>query len=220
MQIVKLGLVDDHRLFRKGMCRLIESVGNQYKIILEADNGDDLIKQLDKSNEPDIVLMDINMPGKDGFATVEWINENYPMIKVLVVSMVEKEESILKMLKLGVKGYLSKDVEPRELSEALDAVLKKGFYYTDFITGKLIHSLQQSQSGKPIINESIAQLNNREREFLQYACSEMTYKDIADKMFLSAKTIDGYRDALFEKLKVKSRVGLVIYAIRNELVRL
>jgi two-component system, NarL family, invasion response regulator UvrY len=122
------------------------------------------------------------------------------------------------MLKLGVKGYLCKDVEPKELGEALHAIMNKGFYYTDFITGKLVHSLQHTNESTG--NAAIKLMNDRERTFLQLACSEMTYNEIAGKMFLSPKTIDGYRDSLFEKLQVKSRVGLALYAVKHGLVQL
>jgi DNA-binding NarL/FixJ family response regulator len=157
------------------------------------------------------------MPGMDGFVSVEWLNENFPDIKILIVSMIEKEESIVKMLKLGVKGYLSKDVEPNELGEALHAVLNKGYYYTDFITGKLVHALQNDTVSNATTNYS---MNEREKEFLQLACSEFTYNEIATKMYLSPKTIDGYRNALFEKLNVKTRVGLVMFAVKNGIVTL
>jgi two-component system invasion response regulator UvrY len=216
---VKIALVDDHKLFRKGLISLIHIVSEQYVIVFEADNGTDLQKKIDKNNQPDIILMDVNMPDMDGFASVQWLNDNYPLIKVLVVSMIEKEESIVRMLKLGVKGYLCKDVEPKELGEALDAVMKKGFYYTDFITGKLVHSLQMGQENSATTSAHNL-MNDREKEFLQLACSEYTYNEIASKMFLSPKTIDGYRNALFEKLNVKSRVGLALYAVKHGLVQL
>lgn len=219
LSTVTLALVDDHTLFRKGLISLIEMVGTQYSILFEADNGIDLQQKIKKDNPPDIILMDINMPGMDGFASVQWLNENYPLIKILVVSMIEKEETIVKMLKLGVKGYLCKDVEPKELGEALNAIINKGFYYTDFITGKLVHSLQNGQevSAK---NNALNLMNEREKDFLQLACSEYTYNEIAAKMFLSPKTIDGYRNSLFEKLNVKSRVGLALFAVKHGLVQL
>lgn len=216
---VKLALVDDHTLFRKGMISLIEMVNSGYSILFEADNGLELQEKLDHNNQPDIILMDINMPGMDGFASVQWLNEKFPLIKVLVVSMIEKEETIVRMLKLGVKGYLCKDVEPKELGEALNAIMNKGFYYTDFITGKLVHSLQHVQDD-PAKATALTLMNDREKDFLQLACSEYTYNEIAAKMFLSPKTIDGYRNALFEKLNVKSRVGLALYAVKHELVKL
>lgn len=217
---VTIALVDDHTLFRKGMISLIEMVGSQYQVILEAESGVDLREKLRPDAQPDILLLDINMPGMDGFETVAWLSENYPLIRVLVISMIENEPVIVRMLKLGVKGYLCKDVEPKELAEALTAVMNKGYYYTDFITGKLVHSLQESIPGSKTPAEEVPSMNDRERDFLQLACSELTYNEIAARMFLSPKTIDGYRNALFEKLNVKSRVGLALYAVKHGLVKL
>ncbi len=215
---INLALVDDHKLFRKGLINLIELVSKKYHIVFEADNGLDLQQKMNPQHLPDIILMDVNMPKMDGFASMEWLNIQYPDVKVLVVSMVEKEETIVKMLKLGVKGYLCKDVEPNELGEALEAIANKGYYYTDFITGKLVHSLQNENSDRA--KEMLPlPINNQEKQFLELACSELTYAEIADKMCLSPKTIDGYRNALFEKLKVKSRVGLVLFAIKNKLIQ-
>ena len=217
--ILKLGIVDDHRLFRKGLITLIELAYPKCEILFEADNGLDLQQKLIKKNLPEIIIMDVNMPGMDGFASAQWLKENYPEIKVLVVSMVEKEETIVRMLKLGVKGYLSKDVEPQELGEALRSIMNRGFYYTDYLTGKLVMSIQSDGAGKQNAT-SLPQMNDREKLFLELACSELTYNEIADKMFLSPKTIDGYRNSLFEKLSVKSRVGLALYAVRHGLVSL
>ncbi len=220
-QKIKLALVDDHKLFRKGLKSLIDMLGPQYEVIFEANNGKDLQNVLTPDNTPDIVLLDINMPEMDGFSTVKWLSTHFPLIKTLVVSMVEKEETVVSMLKLGVKGYLCKDVEPKELSEALNSVYNKGFYYTDFITGKLLHAIQQDANGDGYNNgNQVNQLNEREKDFLKLACSEFTYNEIALQMSLSPKTIDGYRNALFEKLNIKSRVGLALYAVKNGLVHL
>jgi two-component system, NarL family, invasion response regulator UvrY len=218
-EVLKLGIVDDHKLFRKGMITLIDLAYPKCEILFEADNGLDLQNKLLKKNLPEIIIMDVNMPGMDGFASAQWLKENYPEIKVLVVSMVEKEETIVRMLKLGVKGYLSKDVEPQELGEALRSIMNRGFYYTDYLTGKLVMSIQSDGTGKQKIN-ILPQINDREKLFLELACSELTYNEIADKMFLSPKTIDGYRNSLFEKLNVKSRVGLALYAVRHGMVSL
>ncbi|HMF70989.1 MAG TPA: response regulator transcription factor [Flavitalea sp.] len=218
MKHTTLALVDDHRLFRKGLMSLIDVIDDEYEVLFEADNGLDLQTKIDANNPPDIFLMDVNMPSMDGFATVSWLRENFPLAKVLVVSMIENEEIIVKMLKLGVKGYLCKDVEPQTLGEALRAIKNKGFYYTDYITGKLVHSLQFPDTNDS--SQSTVQISEKERTFLNLACSEMTYNEIASKMFLSPKTIDGYRNSLFEKLEVKSRVGLVLFAIKNGYVDL
>ena len=214
---LKLALVDDYVLFRKGLISLIQLAYRQSEILFEADNGIDLQNKLDAKNLPDIILVDVNMPGMDGFATMQWLSKTYPQIKVLVVSMIEKEETVVRMLKLGAKGYLCKDVEPDELAKALEAIAKRGVYYTDFVTGKLIHSLQEGE--RPPVGPEIT-LNAQERKFVELACSELTYSEIADQMCLSPKTVDGYRSVLFDKLNVKSRVGLVLYAIRHRLVKL
>ena len=214
---LKLGLVDDHRLFRKGLISLIEVVNKNAHIAFEADNGIDLQQKINKENQPDILLVDVNMPGMNGFETVAWLGQNYPLVKVLVVSMIDNEESIVRMLKLGVKGYLGKDVEPKELGEALHSVVNKGYYYTDFITGKLIHSLHTPATANDEAH-ALKMLNDRERQFLKLSCTEMTYNEIAAQMFLSPKTIDGYRAALFEKLSVESRVGLALFAVKHGLV--
>ena len=219
-QNIRIALVDDHTLFRKGLISLIEMVCSNCQIVFEADNGLDLQQKLIKGNEPDIILMDINMPHLDGFAAVQWLNENFPQIKILVVSMVEKEESILRMLKLNVKGYLNKDVEPKELGDALDAVMNRGFYYTDFITGKLVHALQMENIKQKANEDEVFFISEREKSFLALACTELTYNEIAAQMFLSPKTIDGYRNSLFEKLNVKSRVGMALHAVKHGLVKL
>jgi DNA-binding NarL/FixJ family response regulator len=208
-------LLDDHNLFRKGLTNIIESMGDGYRIIGEAGEGQGLVEYLQKGGTiPDILILDINMPGMDGFQTIAYLNEHYPDIKVLVVSMIEKEETILRMLKAGAKGYLSKDVETSDLKNALHAIHQKGFYYTDFLTGRLVHQLQKDSLPKKEI-----ELNSRELEILKLTCTELTYKEIAQQLFLSIKTIDTYRDSLFRKIGATSRVGLVIYAIRNNIVQ-
>jgi len=217
---MRLALVDDHKLFRKGLISLIKMVCFDCTILFEADNGLDLQQKISNTHMPDIVLMDINMPHMDGFETVQWLQVHFPQVKILVVSMVEKEESILRMLKMGVRGYLSKDVEPTELGAALNALMNKGFFYTDFITGKLVLAIQNEHTGEITNEAALNILTLREKEFLKLACTELTYGDIASSMFLSPKTIDGYRTTLFEKLKVKSRVGMALYAVKYGLVQL
>jgi two-component system, NarL family, invasion response regulator UvrY len=222
---IKLTIVDDHKLVRKGLISLLDMFYKEfYEVASEAVSGDEFIGQFDAANPPDIVIMDIEMPpGRDGYETVAWLATHYPDVKVLVVSQVDKEESIIKMLKLGVKGYLGKDVEPSELHSALQAIHDKGYYYTDFITGKLIHNLTKGGIGIDaghVSSEVAKDLSDIEMQFLKLSCSELTYEQVAEKMIKSPKTIDGYRNKLFEKFGVTSRVGLVIYAIRNGLVKI
>ena len=208
-------LVDDHSLLRNGLASLVESLGNT--VLFEADDGKEFIEKLDRQNLPQVVLMDINMPEMDGYATTQWLKENHPEVKVLALSMYDNENSIIKMLKSGAKGYILKDSEPAELKTAIESILSKGYYYSDLVSGKLIHAINKIEDEGSDVN-TFSNLNERETDFLKYACTEMTYKEIADKMFVSPRTIDGYRDGLFEKLQVKTRVGLVMYAIKNGIV--
>jgi two-component system invasion response regulator UvrY len=217
MEKVKVAVVDDHKLFRDGIVELIRAFSG-YEVTIEADNGNDLIKQLTRLDPPDIVLLDVNMKQMDGFETAQWFREHYPFVKILVLSMYENENAIIRMFRLGVKGYVLKDIRKQELEQALSSLMTKGYYYTEMITGKLIHAINSpDESEKGVSHRDFSTLSQREIEFLKLVCTELTYKDIADKMCLSVHTIDGYRDALFEKLKIKSRVGLVLYAIKNKI---
>jgi two-component system, NarL family, invasion response regulator UvrY len=191
-RIIRLALVDDHTLFRRGLISLLEITGLKFSIDFEADNGLELKQKINVEDPPDIILMDVNMPGMNGFESVEWLSKELPKVKVLVLSMIEREESVVRMLKLGVKGYLSKDVDPSELGEAISSVMEKGYYYTDFITGKLVHSL--TNTTVPDI-EAYSKISEKEKEFLALTCTEFTYGEIAEQMRLSPKTIDGYRIA-------------------------
>lgn len=205
-------LIDDHVLLRNGLANLVKDLG--YGVLFEADNGKDFIEKLKPKFLPDIILLDINMPLMDGYETANWLKKLYPQIKVLALSMNDNENAIIRMLKAGAKGYILKDIDPSELKTALNDLMTKGFYYSEMVTGKLIHAINN-----PINNDNttsvVLELNDREQEFLRYVCTELTYKEIADKMSVSARTVDHYRDNLFEKLNVKTRVGLAMYAIRN-----
>jgi two-component system, NarL family, invasion response regulator UvrY len=215
---VRLALVDDHKLFRKGLISLLEMTDLPFTILFEADNGLDLQEKIKESNLPDVILMDINMPGLDGYATVQWLRNVYRHVNVLVISMVDTEESVMRMVKQGVKGYLSKDVEPEELATAITSILQKGFYYTDFITGKLVHALQDD--GDQLAMEGISPLTDKELEILRLSCTDLTYNEIAAHLNLSPKTVDGYRVNLFEKLRVKNRVGLALAAVKYGVVKI
>jgi DNA-binding NarL/FixJ family response regulator len=156
--------------------------------------------------------MDVNMPIMDGAETTSFLSKNYPDIRVLALSMDDDENSILKMIRNGARGYLLKDIHPDILLEALEGVLKGGFYHTKKVSDTLVNSLHTDPNSK---RKDHIELAEREIEFLKLVCTEMTYKEIADRMNLSPKTIDGYREQLFKKLDVKNRIGLVIFAFKN-----
>jgi len=209
-----IALVDDHVLLRTGLANLLRDL--DFTILVEANNGDDFIEKLKGQLLPEVVLLDVNMPQKDGFETALWLKKNHPDVKILALSMYDDEYAIIKMLQNGAKGYILKDSDPTELKRAINALLTKGFYYSELITGSLIHTISQKDEDN---NPNVSGLNARELEFLKLGCSEMTYKEIADKMCVSPRTVDGYRDDLFDKLGVKSRVGLVLFAIKNGIVK-
>lgn len=208
---IQIALVDDHRLFRSGIVSLINNIKG-YSILFEASNGEELTTKISPKNKPDIVLLDINMPVMDGIATAQWLRSHYPDVCIIVLSMFEDADKVLAMVRMGVKGYLLKDAEPQEFEQALQRVAQGEVYYPDFVTRHLINNFNDHTQD--------IKLNTRELEFLKFAGTELTYKEIADQMCVSARTVDGYRDQLFEKLQIKSRVGLVLYAIKNKMIEL
>ena len=214
---ITVALADDHALIRNGLAGLINTFDG-YNVLFQAGNGQEFMDALKSTMLPDLVLMDINMPKKDGYETTLWLKNNYPDIKVLALSMYDNESAIIRMLKCGARGYILKDAEPADLKRALDDIMNKGFFYSDLVTGHLIHTMQKMDDSAEI--RTTFNLSDREVEFLKLICTELTYKEIADKMFVSPRTVDGYRDTLCDKLNVKTRVGLVIYAIKNNIVNL
>jgi DNA-binding NarL/FixJ family response regulator len=211
-------LVDDHVLLRNGLASLIGSFG-RFDVLFEASDGKDLIRQLKTSRLPEIVLLDIGMPEMDGYETACYLRRHYPEIKVLALTMSDMDSSIVRMLKNGAKGYILKDIDAAGLEHALDSVLDKGYYYSETVTERLIDTINNSDEPDRRFRD-LLMLNERELEFMKLVCTEWTYKEIADRMYLSPRTIDGYRDALFEKLNIKTRVGLAMYAVRNGIVQL
>ncbi len=188
-------------------------------MLFQADNGKDFTNKLNSKVLPELVLMDINMPEMDGYETCMWLKHNQREVKVLALSMYDNENSIIRMFQAGAKGYILKDSDPSVLKAAMNDILTKGFYYSEMVTGKLIHRINESDNTDKK-SASLNKLKENEVTFLKLVCSELTYKEIADKMFLSPRTIDGYRDDLFQKLNVKTRVGLVMFAIKHGLVNL
>ena len=213
-----IAVVDDHTLFRKGLISLINVFPN-FDVILEASNGKDFIQRLNPEQLPEIVLMDISMPEMDGYATCEWLKSHYPSIKVLALSTMDAETAIIKMIRSGAKGYIVKDADLSELKLAFSELLSIGFFYNELVSRKVIHSISRIVEDNDAVT-ALQKLSDNELNFLRLSCSEKTYQEIANEMFKSEKTIDGYRAELFKKLNVSSRVGMVMYAIKNGIVQL
>ncbi|HEY0608483.1 MAG TPA: response regulator transcription factor [Chitinophaga sp.] len=210
----KIVIVDDHLLIAKAITSVVEQLRN-YEVLYEAENGQLLLDKFKvKRNIPDIVLLDISMPVMDGFETASWLKQQHPEVKVVALTVQGDDESLIKMIRAGAAGYLTKNVHPTELNKALDAVMEKGFYYPDWATSRVFQALSSDRQFTGV------KLTDRETEFLKHACSELTYKEIADKMYCSPRTVESYRDALFEKLGVNTRVGLALYAVKAGLHKL
>lgn len=207
-------IVDDHSLLARSLAKLINSFPN-FSVLFIAKNGMELQTEMaDREILPEIILLDINMPIMDGFETLEWLGVSHPNIKVLALSMEDDEQTILKMLRKGANGYLLKDIHPEILNEALIELQQKGYYHSEKVAETLLHSLTPDE------DERMLDFKENELTFMRLACSEMTYKEIADVMDLSPKTIDGYRQDLFKRLNIKNRVGLVIYALKKNLIKI
>lgn len=219
---IKISVVDDHHLFRKSLIRLIQQFnsegGRKYVVTIDAANGKDFKDQLqhaDSAMVPHVVLLDLTMPLMDGFETLDWLRKTYPDMRVLILSMRDDEPSIIKCLKLGASGYLPKDTMPEMLKDAFDAAVDKGFFYQDLITTKLIaHVTAGSDLATQADTDAIHVLTPHEIRFLQLASSDLTYKEVAKEMGLSERVVEAYREALFSRFKVKSRVGLAMTAVR------
>ncbi len=208
-----VALVDDHILIRDGLVLLLQKL--EYPVIFEANNGIDFFEKMKKAPIPDIVLMDINMPVMDGYETTLQLRKHYPTIKVLALSMYDHEKAILRMIRAGAKGFILKNSRLNELNDALHGLMSKGFYQSDIVTGKLIHSVNQLDDIENVDFKEALKLTAKHIEFLKLVCTDMTYKEIAEVMRMSVRTIDGYREELFAKLNVRSRIGLAIFAIKE-----
>ncbi|MFT3705247.1 MAG: response regulator transcription factor [Agriterribacter sp.] len=212
-----VAIVDDHTMFRRGLALLINQFVD-YKVLFDARDGNDFIKQLKPQHLPDIVLVDIMMSGMDGYATAQWIHINFPEIKTLALSSMDSEAAIIRMIKSGAKGYVLKDAEPHDLRRAFENVLNVGYYYNDKISQKIIRSVSALvDDHNPV--DAFARLTEKEVAFIKLCCTEKSYVEIAKQMYVSERTIDGYRETMFKKLGVHTRVGLVLYAFRNGIVQ-
>lgn len=212
---VTIAIVDDHTLFRQGLANLLTE-SDEIQVLFDAGNGAELIKKMPAYPLPEVILMDINMPVMDGYQTTKWVKDNHPQIKVMALSMFDDDKPIIQMLKNGAGGYMLKESKSADLVNAVKTIAKNSFFINELVSEKLLRNIQNNQLQK---KAGIA-LNTNELKFLELCCSDLTYKQIADIMNLSSHTIDNYREALFQKFEIKSRTGLVISALKNDLIKL
>lgn len=209
---IKIALADDHTMLNDALAKIISSFEG-FTVILQAENGNELIQQLREDNLPDLIILDINMPVMNGYETARWLSTHYPNIYVLVLTMIDSDLSTFMLIQLGVRGVLKKKMHAAELRHAINTTIETGYYFAN----NRLAALLKPDSSKIMLANNIM-LNEKEILFLKLVCCELTYKEIALEMGLSPRTVENYRDSLFDKLNVRSRTGLVLYAIKNGLV--
>ncbi|HJS53115.1 MAG TPA: response regulator transcription factor [Chitinophagaceae bacterium] len=215
MGIIKVAIADDHKIFRRGVILSLRPYTN-IKFVLEAENGEELLKAL-PGNEPDVILMDLRMPGKDGIEATKIISKQYPQIKVVILTMYEDERFVYHMMENGANGYLLKNAEPQEIRRAIMDVYEKGYYLNNFVNRILLKRSHARQKVVPSLNSEIT-LNDKERDVLRFICMEFTAQEIAKKMEISARTVEAIKDRLMERFGSRNTAGLVFFAVKNNLV--
>lgn len=214
-ELIKVAIADDHQIFRKGVILSLKGYTN-IQFILEAENGEELIKGIEKE-QPDIVLMDLKMPVKDGIETTKYLNKHHPEIKVLILTMFEDERFVGHLMESGANGYLLKSTEPSEIKQAISDVMTNGFYLNNFVNRILIKKNYAKQKFTPNLNNEIV-ISDKEKEVLSLVCMEFTAQEIAQKMEISPRTVEAIKDRLMERFGVKNSVGLVFFAMKNSLI--
>lgn len=209
-------IVDDHILIAKALGSIMANF-EDFEVLYECENGKELQEKFeDEKNIPSIILLDISMPVMDGFETSKWLREQHPNVLVLALSMQDDEQSLIKMIKNGARGYLLKNVSPTELETALKTITNNGYYYPEWASNIVIANMMGNATTQQNTN-ILSELTEREKEFLKLCITEMSYKEISEKMFCSPRTIESYRNSLCEKLNIKTRVGLAVFAIKSGL---
>jgi len=215
MSEIKVAIADDHKIFRKGVILSLRPYTN-IKFVGEADNGEELIAKLEEFN-PDVVLCDLKMPVKDGIDTTKHITKHFPNIRVIILTMYEDERFVGHLMDCGAAGYLLKSTEPAEIKKAITDVMRTGFYLNPFVNKVLIRKNYAKQKFNPSLTSEVV-LSEREKEVLTLVCMEFTAAEIAQKMEISARTVEAIKDRLMERFGVKNSVGLVFYAMKNSLI--
>ncbi len=215
METIKYVIADDHAIFRQGL-RYALADDHQLKLVGEAENGNALLEII-KRQEPDVILLDIKMPGMDGIEAASKIHEQYPNIKLLMLTTYDDEHFILHLLELGINGYLLKNSDPNEIKRAIHTVVDNDYYFNNMVSTTMLRNMNSRKAGTGL---NAIKLNDREIEILKLICQEMKTSEIAAQIFLSPRTVEGIRTNLIDKLGVKNTAGLVLYALKNNIVNL
>jgi DNA-binding NarL/FixJ family response regulator len=215
MNTIKVGIADDHKIFRKGVILSLRQYTN-ISFIFEAENGEELLSML-QQEQPDVVLMDLRMPTKDGIETTKEVSRRFPDVKVLILTMFEDERFVSHLMENGANGYLLKNADPSEIKRAIMEVMAKGYYLNNFVNRVLLKKTSNRSKTIPSLNSEIV-LTDKEKEVIQLLCREYTAAEIAQKMEISSRTVESIKDRLMERFGLKNTAGLVFYAVKNNLI--
>ncbi len=215
MGVIKVAIADDHKIFRKGVILSLRPYNN-IKFVQEADNGQELIDGITAS-QPDVILMDLRMPLKDGIETTKYIAKTYPTIYILALTMFEDERFVSHMMEIGANGYLLKSADPQEIKQAIVEVCTKGYYLNNFVNRILLKKSHAKNRSIPNLNNE-ATITERERDVIKYICMEFTAQEIAQKLEVSPRTVEAIKDRLMERFGAKNTAGLVFFAVKNNLI--
>jgi DNA-binding NarL/FixJ family response regulator len=215
MSIIKVAIADDHKIFRKGVILSLRQYTN-IKFVLEAENGEELLTSLPAA-EPDVVLMDLRMPVKDGIEATKIISRQYPNLHVIVLTMYEDERFVSHLMENGANGYLLKSADPAEIKKAIVEVMARGYYLNNFVNKILLKKSHARTKSIPSLTNEVV-ISDKEREVLRLLCMEFTATEIAQKMEISPRTVEAIKDRLMERYNVKNTAGLVFFAVKNNLI--
>lgn len=215
MNTIKVGIADDHKIFRKGVILSLRQYTN-ISFVFEAENGEELLKELE-TTQPDVVLMDLRMPGKDGIETTKEVSKRYPDVKVLILTMFEDERFVSHLMENGANGYLLKNADPAEIKKAIMEVMARGYYLNNFVNRVLLKKSANKTKTIPSLNSEIV-MSDKEKEVVRLLCMEYTAAEIAQKMEISPRTVESIKDRLMERFGLKNTAGLVFFAVKNNMI--
>jgi DNA-binding NarL/FixJ family response regulator len=215
MNTIKVGIADDHKIFRKGVILSLRQYTN-ISFVFEAENGEELLKELE-TTQPDVVLMDLRMPGKDGIETTKEVSKKYPDVKVLILTMFEDERFVSHLMENGANGYLLKNADPAEIKKAIMEVMARGYYLNNFVNRVLLKKSANKTKAIPSLSSEIV-MSDKEKEVVRLLCMEYTAAEIAQKMEISPRTVESIKDRLMERFGLKNTAGLVFFAVKNNMI--
>lgn len=215
MRKIRIAITDDYKIYRDGLKLGLTQTENM-QVVLEASNGEELLNALEILLV-DVILLDIKMPKMDGIEATKHIRKKYPQIKVLIISMYEDEDYVLRLMEAGANGYLLKNAEPEEICLAIEAVTNNDYYFNDLVNKAFLKRIVHNKKIKPKFNGD-EELTERDVQVLRLICEEKTAVEIGKEIFLSARSVEGIKARLMEKIGVKNTAGLIMYAVKKGLV--